>query len=145
MLAIAPRQRLLCIVAGALGSHLIQIAIFALALRFLSWGGDIASFEIGRRASLAQAFYISFESYAALGSSQAFSYGPLRIFAGVEGLSGLLPIGWSSAFTYWCMTKYWEEHPPRPKGTRTRTPLDRKEPPPGTERGSGQRAVARRF
>ena len=40
---------------------------------------------------------------SAIFSAEGFGYGPARLFAGLEGLSGLLMIGWTSAFTYWCI------------------------------------------
>lgn len=109
-LTIAPRRRILCVVAGALGSHVSQIMIFALALWVLARLLGLAAFNPGKDASLLRAVCISFESYAALGGTESFAYVPLRLFAGLEGLSGLVLIGWTSAFTYWCMTRYWDEH-----------------------------------
>lgn len=130
-LPIPPRQRILYVVAGALGSHIVQVGLFALMLWAVSYVARMQTFNIGHDASLEQALYISSESYAALGSSETFSYGPLRLFAGVEGLTGLLVIGWTSAFTYWCMTKYWDEHPKRPsRKPRGRHPR-REAPLPG--------------
>lgn len=123
-LSIAPRQRILYVVAGALGSHVVQIVLFAFTLWALSYLSELQAIDAGANSSFAQALYVSFESYAALGSSESLSYGPLRLFAGFEGLSGLVLIGWTSAFTYWCMTKFWDEHPLRPK----RKPEDRRRP-----------------
>ena len=34
----------------------------------------------------------------------------MRLLAGVEGLLGLLMIGWSASFTYLMMEKLWLDH-----------------------------------
>lgn len=128
-LSIAPRQRILYVVAGALGSHVVQIILFAFTLWALSYLSQLQAIDTGTDASFAQALYVSFESYAALGSNEALSYGPLRLFTGFEGLSGLVLIGWTSAFTYWCMTKFWDEHPIRPKRKSEDRRRPRREPP----------------
>ncbi|WP_141740269.1 two pore domain potassium channel family protein [Bosea sp. BIWAKO-01] len=109
-LSVAPRQRIVYVVAGSLVSHIIQILIFALLLWLLSVSVNEEVFGTGIPVSFQQSLYVSFESYASLGSSNALPFGPLRIFIGVEGLSGLVVIGWTSAFTYWCMTQYWNDH-----------------------------------
>lgn len=109
-LAVAPRQRIVYVVAGTLFSHIIQILIFALLLWVLSVAVKQEVFGIGIPVSFQQSLYVSFESYASLGISASIPFGPLRIFSGVEGLSGLVVIGWTSAFTYWCMTQYWADH-----------------------------------
>ncbi len=109
-LSVAPRQRIVYVVAGSLVSHIIQILIFALLLWLLSVAVNEEVFGIGIPVSFQQSLYVSFESYASLGSSSSLPFGPLRIFIGVEGLSGLVVIGWTSAFTYWCMTQYWNDH-----------------------------------
>ncbi|MDR6870776.1 hypothetical protein J2Y55_001784 [Bosea sp. BE125] len=109
-LSIAPRQRIIYVVAGALGSHVVQITLFALMLWGLSVSARAQIFGAGIPGSFKQSLYVSFESYAALGSNETFLYGPLRLFTGLEGLSGLVFIGWTSAFTYWCMTQFWNDH-----------------------------------
>ena len=109
-LAVAPRQRIIYVVAGALGSHLLQIGLFAFSL----WGaGLLASVAFpgaGMTLKLKHAMFISIESYASLGSAEPLTSGAVRLFAGIEGISGLVLVGWTSAFTYWCMTQYWNDH-----------------------------------
>ncbi len=106
----APRQRLIAVMVGALFSHIVQIVFFAgvlwttVALAAPTVLSDMAT------PSAWRALFLSIESYAALGSPDTFHFGPLRLFCGVESLLGLLMIGWTSAFTYWAMRKFWRFH-----------------------------------
>ena len=122
-LAIAPRQRMLCVVVGALGGHIAEILIFAAVLWLVTSGlaVDVSVKEASSR--LGQALYVSIESYPALGSAEAFDYGPLRLFSGIEALAGLLLVGWTSAFTYWSMTQFWKDHPPQSEALGGETKL----------------------
>ncbi len=106
----APRQRIVAIMIGIFVSHLIEVGIFALGL----WASMTMSgrqlFNRDIEHNFLEALYISFESYASLGSAEVFSFGPARLFCGIEAVSGLLLIGWTTAFTYWAMTELWREH-----------------------------------
>ena len=46
--------------------------------------------------------------------------GPLRLLAGAEALTGLVLVGWSSAFTFLHMQRYWHttEDPRGTKGAK---------------------------
>jgi hypothetical protein len=109
-LGIAPRQRMLYVVIGALFGHLLEMGLFAAALLMLELisplnvAGDLTG------SALDHAVYISVESFASLGSTATFPVGPLRLFVGIESLAGLLLVGWTTAFTYVSMTEFWNQH-----------------------------------
>jgi len=44
--------------------------------------------------------YFSAASYTSLGFGDIYPHGPMRLFAGIEALVGLIMIGWTVAFTY---------------------------------------------
>lgn len=104
---IVPRQRMLGLVLGALASHLLQILVFATVLWGLTALSAFDALGVGLESSFEQALYISIESYTSLGSAETIPVGPLRLFCGIEALSGLLIVGWTSAFTYLAMAEFW--------------------------------------
>ena len=106
-IALWPRQKLLVVVAGAIVAHLLEVLVYAIAFWFLF------EFDFPSRRSempFAEAFYLSIESYASLGTSTGFPVGQLRLLAGVEALVGLILIGWTASFTYLAMNRFWMEH-----------------------------------
>jgi hypothetical protein len=104
---IRERQKVLFAIFGALGSHLVQITLFALA--FLVLHHTLGLGLIGGRfdSSFATYLYFSAETYTSLGYGDLVPTGPLRALAGVEALNGLLLIGWSASYLYVAMARYW--------------------------------------
>jgi voltage-gated potassium channel Kch len=94
-------------ILGALGSHLVQIFVFALAFFILHHTLKLGL--IGGRFddSFATYLYFSAETYTSLGFGDIFPAGDIRILAGVEALTGLLMISWSASFSYLEMRRYW--------------------------------------
>ena len=72
--------------------------------------------------------YFSAVTYTSLGFGDLVPRGHLRLVAGVEGLNGLILIGWSASFTYLAMERYWPLHRDstrnRQARTRTRSPRE---------------------
>jgi len=101
------RQKVLFAIFGALGSHLVQIMLFALA--FLILHHTLGLGLIGGRFdnSFATYLYFSAETYTSLGFGDIFPAGEIRILAGVEALTGLLMISWSASFSYLEMRRFW--------------------------------------
>lgn len=105
-LAVEGRAKVLLAMGAGFGSHLVQIALFAAAYRFL--------YEIGmgslrgqiHNASLSL-LYFSAETYTSLGFGDVYPVGEMRLIAGIEALTGLLMIGWTASFTYLEMSRYW--------------------------------------
>lgn len=101
------RQKVLLAIFGALGSHLAQIALFAIAFFVLHHAFDLGL--IGGRFddSFAAYLYFSAETYTSLGFGDIFPAGEIRILAGTEALTGLLMISWSASFSYLEMRRFW--------------------------------------
>jgi hypothetical protein len=51
--------------------------------------------------------YFSLVSYTSLGLGDVYPYGPVRLLTGIEALTGLMMIGWSASFSYFCMSRLW--------------------------------------
>jgi uncharacterized protein YhhL (DUF1145 family) len=101
------RQKVLIAIFGALGSHLVQIAFFALAFYVLHHTLGLGL--IGGRFddTFATYLYFSAETYTSLGFGDIYPAGEIRILAGVEALTGLLMISWSASFSYLEMRRFW--------------------------------------
>ena len=107
VLSIPPRRKILLIIYLGLLAHFLEIALFAAGISlFLDPGAGIAL----PAGVIDEAVYISFESFASLGTSAGYPMGPLRLLAGVEALVGLILIGWTTTFTFIAMKTLWDDH-----------------------------------
>jgi hypothetical protein len=101
------RAKVLVALVGAMCSHLVQIAVFAIAYWLLrdslGMGGFGGTFE----DSLASFLYFSSETYTTLGFGDIYPTGSLRMICGIESLVGLLMVSWTASFTYLEMRRYW--------------------------------------
>jgi hypothetical protein len=108
-LTIRPRKRILVIVLSAILGHICEVVVFAAGFWLLSVHGMPRSEGLEHPMALSKALYFSFECYASLGSVD-FPDGPIRLFGGMEALTGLLLIGWTSSYTYLAMRDLWDSH-----------------------------------
>jgi len=92
---------------GAMASHLLQIAVFALAFWLLRDKFGMGGFGGTFQDSLASFLYFSSETYTTLGFGDIYPTGPLRMICGIESLMGLLMVSWTASFTYLEMRRYW--------------------------------------
>ena len=102
------RMRVLGAILGGLGSHLAQVSLFAIAY-FLTarvYGGSLAG-GIETRTFF-DYVYFSIETYTSLGLGDIYPIGSLRLLVGVESITGLLMIGWTTSFTYLEMRRHWD-------------------------------------
>lgn len=102
-----PRIKVLAAIAGAICSHVLQIAIFAAAYYFIKEDGRLGGLEGEFENSPMGYLYFSMQTYATLGYGEIYPSGWLRMLAGMEALTGLLMIGWTASFTYLEMSRYW--------------------------------------
>ena len=101
------RARVLAALVGALISHLLQIAVFALAYWLLRDKFGLGGFGGTFEDSLASFIYFSSETYTTLGFGDIYPIGSLRMICGIESLVGLLMVSWTASFTYLEMRRYW--------------------------------------
>ena len=105
------RLRMIFVMLGAFLAHVIEIWLFAICfwvMYKLELGNLAGEFYGGDhwRSYL----YFSTVSYTSLGLGDIYPQGPMRLMTGVEGLVGLVMIGWSASFTYLVMDKFWRLH-----------------------------------
>ena len=72
------RARVLVVVVGAFGAHMVEVIL-----------------------------YYSTVMYSSLGLGDVFPSEHLRVISGIESLNGLVLIGWSTSFTFLAMRRYW--------------------------------------
>ena len=88
--------------------HLIQMSLWAVVF----WGG-------GQLPTLETAIYFSVASYTTVGFGDVV-LGPVwRVMAGIESLTGMVLLGWSTAFVFAVLNRMYEhwrhgEAPPPP-------------------------------
>ncbi len=120
--AVPPRPRIVFVIIAVFAAHMIEVYIYALGYWLLhAWGGGVDGVGLlhvsGQSADdLDTLIYFSAVSYTTLGFGDIAPLGGLRIVSGIEGLNGLLMIGWSASFTYLCMERLWPLHAERRGG-----------------------------
>jgi hypothetical protein len=95
--------------------HLLQISLWALAY----WAG-------GQLPSIESATYFSIVTYTTVGFGDLVLGPPWRMMAGIESLTGIILLGWSTAFVFAVLNEmyaHWRQRelPPRTRpdgGTR---------------------------
>lgn len=102
------RSTVLLAMLGAMGSHLLQIALFAVAFYLLRDRFGLGQFGGVFQDVFTSFLYFSAETYTSLGFGDIYPIGQLRLVTGIEALTGLLMISWTASFTYLEMRKYWD-------------------------------------
>jgi hypothetical protein len=102
------RRLVIEVVAIALVAHMLEMLVFAfgyyVADNVLQLG-DL----VGAHAAVAMDYiYFSMETYTSLGLGDVHPAGAMRLMVGLETLTGLMLIGWSTSFTYLSMRRFWD-------------------------------------
>lgn len=105
---IADRAKVLVAMVGAMGSHLVQIALFASAYYLLRDRFGLGQFGGAFQDVFTSFLYFSAETYTSLGFGDIYPIGQLRLVTGIEALTGLLMISWTASFTYLEMRRHWD-------------------------------------
>lgn len=99
--------RLITGVLGILGTHTLQVWIFAGAFYLMhhaeAWGSLTGNFT----GSMLDCVYFSFTTFTTLGYGDIEAQGLLRFLTGIEALTGLVLITWSASFLFVEMQRYW--------------------------------------
>jgi len=103
------RFRIVLGVFGALLAHSIEIWLFAMMYYLLPWFENLGSLTGDFDGSLLDSAYFSYTTYTTLGFGDIQPHGPIRLFVGLESLTGLLLITWTASFLYFEMQRYWNK------------------------------------
>lgn len=101
------RVRLLAGVTGVLTAHVVEVWIFALAFHFMGLWGQYGTLQGNYSGGIMDSVYFSFSSFSTVGYGDIEPLGDLRYLAGIEALTGLLLIAWSSSFLFVLMERNW--------------------------------------
>ncbi len=105
-LKLTRRLRVAGSILGALAAHLIEIAVFALAIHVAVVAG------LGELEPPQEGFddllYFSATVYSSLGFGDVIPTGFMRQLVGIEAVAGLVLIGWTASFTYLEMGRFWD-------------------------------------
>jgi hypothetical protein len=106
-LPIPARSKLLVVIFAAFAAHLVEIAVYAVAVYGLVEHLDVGALHGAKHYSFLNYLYFSAETYTTLGFGDLTPSGPIRLLAGIESLNGLLLIGWTATSTYVAMERFW--------------------------------------
>jgi hypothetical protein len=106
-LHIPDRSKLLVVIFAAFAAHLVEIAVYAVAVYGLVEHLDVGALHGAKHYSFLNYLYFSAETYTTLGFGDLTPSGPIRLLAGIESLNGLLLIGWTATSTYVAMERFW--------------------------------------
>jgi voltage-gated potassium channel Kch len=112
-LHIPDRSKLLVVIFAAFAAHLVEIAVYAVAVYGLVEHLDVGALHGAKHYSFLNYLYFSAETYTTLGFGDLTPSGAIRLLAGVESLNGLLLIGWTATSTYVAMERFWNGGVPR--------------------------------
>lgn len=112
-LRIAPRIRVLLIIAPIFAIHIVNIWMYAglyfVIENFAELGrltGHIEPAAVSFRCFIGRLYY-SASTYTSLGLGDITPTDSLRMITSAEVLNGLVSIGWTISFTYLAMEKFW--------------------------------------
>jgi hypothetical protein len=106
-LRVPSRMKLVAVIVGTFFAHVVEIAVYGLAIYSLSRWFGAGLLGPSPMPSLDTALYFSAETFTSLGYGDVVPQGPLRMLAGMEALNGLLLIGWSASYIYVSMERFW--------------------------------------
>lgn len=105
------RPKVLVVFFNIFLAHSVEIILYGLMSFLLVRYSHLGTLN-GGEPSLFKFIYFSAETYSSLGYGDLIPTGPLRLFAGVESLNGLLLIGWSASYIHIVMERFWNDPPP---------------------------------
>ncbi|HZM00777.1 MAG TPA: ion channel [Planctomycetota bacterium] len=107
------RHRVTLGIVGAIGAHLVEIGVFAVAMSLLHRlpaGWHVGDLQGAEAREMTDSLYCSAMSYTTLGLEGVSPVGAIRLLVGIEALPGLVLVAWSVSFTYVQMENYWSTH-----------------------------------
>jgi hypothetical protein len=82
--------------------HTLQIVLWAIVYRNISYTGELETFET--------AVYFSFVTFTTLGYGDITLSESGRILSGIQALNGILLVGWSTAVLFAVVQKLWQSN-----------------------------------
>ncbi|MDB5478047.1 MAG: Ion transport 2 protein [Alphaproteobacteria bacterium] len=103
------RHDMLIITSTILLAHLLEAGVFAVLYWVRTELLHLDRFNITEQLDAMDYFYFSAETYTTVGYGDMYLLGKARLLNSIEGLAGLILIGWSSSFMFLYMKENWEK------------------------------------
>lgn len=129
-LAIPARIKMVLVILGAFAGHMLEVLLYTLAYQWMLWEHGLGTLGQTRQPSFLTSIYFSATTYTSLGYGDVVPTGPLTLLAASEALIGLLLIGWTAAYVFISMERFWEagnNHPAAGTAAITRNVLDERQ------------------
>lgn len=101
------RARIVLLILGLLGLHILEIWVFGGGYYLLLAFGDNGTLTGDGPMSLLDCVYYSATVFSTLGFGDIVPSGPIRFMTGTEAIAGLTLITWSASYTFLFMQKIW--------------------------------------
>jgi hypothetical protein len=108
-LRMPPRIKVVLAFLGAFAAHIVEMALFGLLIFWLAREQGMGTLGGADKPTMLNCMYFSLTTYSSLGYGDVVPTGELKLIAGSEALSGLLLIGWTAAFLYIAMERFWQD------------------------------------
>lgn len=102
------RGKMVLVILGAFIGHTLEVLAYTGTYQWLLWVHDLGTIGDQRKPSFLTSIYFSATTYTSLGYGDVVPTGPLTLLASSEALIGLMLIGWTAAYLYVSMERYWE-------------------------------------
>jgi hypothetical protein len=93
---------------GALIAHVIEVWLFAFGIYGLVISKQFGELQGPIGNTLLDCVYFSFTCYTTLGFGDVRPLGLIRFLTGLEALTGVVLIAWTSSFMFIEMQKFWK-------------------------------------
>jgi hypothetical protein len=93
---------------GALIAHVIEVWLFAFGIYGLVHSKQFGELQGPISNTLLDCVYFSFTCYTTLGFGDVRPIGLIRFLTGLEALTGVVLIAWTSSFMFIEMQKFWK-------------------------------------
>jgi Ion channel len=107
-LSMPPRTKVVLALLGAFAAHAVEVLMYAVTIQWLAWNHGSGMIGDTDQPTLLTCLYFASTTYTSLGYGDVIPTGALRLFAGSMALTGLLLIGWTAAYVYISMERFWE-------------------------------------
>jgi hypothetical protein len=103
------RRRIVYLILGLLFVHVAEIWVFGLAYYGLLQADSFGQLAGMDPVTLFDCIYYSAIVFTTLGFGDIVPHGHIRFLTGMEAIAGLTFITWSASFTFFEMTKNWDD------------------------------------
>ena len=110
-LGLNERQRIIPVILSIFFAHSLAIWAYGCTYWFLDRFMNIGRLKGAEQHDFITYIYFSAEAYTSLGLGDIVPTKGFYLLVGVESLNGLVLIGWSVAFTFLVLQRFWDMHP----------------------------------